>query len=580
MNRAFLKKLYKYLKPYRLFLLLSVMMAFISALITLYIPLLTGKAVDCVLGPGKVDFAGTFGIMARIALAAVISALSQYLMNISNNAMAGRVVRDMRDAAFSKIERLPLKYLDNHPYGDLLSRVISDADQFSDGLLMGFSQFFTGLVTIFGTLFFMLRLDFKLGLLVVVLTPLSFFVARFISSRTYRYSRRQAEIRGKETAFVNEMINGARVTKAFNREERVLQDFSGINEEFREASLKATFFSSLTNPSTRFVNNVIYAAIAIVGANSVMKGLLTVGGLTSFLSYAREYTRPFNEISGVVTELQNAFACAERLMDLIEEKPEKPDREDAVTLINPEGKIDIENLSFSYSDDKKLIEDFNLSVNPGQHIAIAGPTGCGKTTLINLLMRFYDIKYGSIRVDGVDTLMVTRKSLRDSFGMVLQDTWLKSGTIRENLIMGDTSVSDEEMIAAAKACHAHSFIRKLPKGYDTYISEDGGTLSAGQKQLLCITRAMLSKPSMLILDEATSSIDTRTEIKIQEAFHRIMDGKTGFIVAHRLSTIREADLILVMKDGNIIEQGSHEELLAHKGFYNELYESQFAGNAT
>ncbi|MBQ6967261.1 MAG: ABC transporter ATP-binding protein [Lachnospiraceae bacterium] len=555
-------------------------MAFISALLSLYIPFLTGRAVDCILGPGRVDFRGAVRVMVLIALCASFTSLAQYIMNILNNKIACGVVRDMRDAAFKKIGKLPLSYLDDHPYGDILSRVISDADQFSDGLIMGFSQFFTGIVTIFGTLFFMLMIDLKMGLIVILLTPLSIFVAKFIAVHTYRHALTQAKVRGKETSFVNEMVGGSMVIKAFNREERVIKDFNEINEELRDASLKATFFSSLTNPSTRFVNNTVYAVIAIAGGFGALKGLMTVGELTSFLGYAREYTKPFNEITGVVTELQNALACAERLIDFIEEEEEEPDSEDALTLFGCSGEIDVDSISFSYTEDKELIRDFSLNVKPGQHIAIAGPTGCGKTTLINLLMRFYDVKEGSISVDGKDIRKVTRRSLRDSFGMVLQDTWLKSGTIRENLIMGDPSVSEEEMVAAAKDCHAHSFIMKLPQGYDTVISEDGGSLSAGQKQLLCITRAMLSKPSMLILDEATSNIDTRTEVKIQEAFHRIMDGKTGFIVAHRLSTIREADLILVMKDGNIIEQGNHEELLSRKGFYHELYQSQFAGNAT
>ena len=580
MKGLLIKKINRYFRGYRVFLALSLIMAFISALLSLYIPFLTGRAVDCILGPGRVDFRGAVRVMVLIALCASFTSLAQYIMNILNNKIACGVVRDMRDAAFKKIGKLPLSYLDDHPYGDILSRVISDADQFSDGLIMGFSQFFTGIVTIFGTLFFMLMIDLKMGLIVILLTPLSIFVAKFIAVHTYRHALTQAKVRGKETSFVNEMVGGSMVIKAFNREERVIKDFNEINEELRDASLKATFFSSLTNPSTRFVNNTVYAVIAIAGGFGALKGLITVGELTSFLGYAREYTKPFNEITGVVTELQNALACAERLIDFIEEEEEEPDSEDALTLFGCSGEIDVDSISFSYTEDKELIRDFSLNVKPGQHIAIAGPTGCGKTTLINLLMRFYDVKEGSISVDGKDIRKVTRRSLRDSFGMVLQDTWLKSGTIRENLIMGDPSVSEEEMVAAAKDCHAHSFIMKLPQGYDTVISEDGGSLSAGQKQLLCITRAMLSKPSMLILDEATSNIDTRTEVKIQEAFHRIMDGKTGFIVAHRLSTIREADLILVMKDGNIIEQGNHEELLSRKGFYHELYQSQFAGNAT
>ncbi len=580
MSRQLFRKIGIYLKGYRGFLALSLVMAFISALLSLCIPFLTGRAVDCILGPGRVDLKGAVRVMILIFLCAIFTSLSQYIMSILNNKIACGVVRDMRDAAFAKIGKLPLSYLDNHPYGDILSRVISDADQFSDGLIMGFSQFFTGIVTIFGTLIFMLLIDLKMGLIVMLLTPLSFFVARSIAVRTYRYALAQSRVRGKETAFINEMVGGAMVIKAFNREEKVIKDFDDINEELRDASLKATFFSSLTNPSTRFVNNTVYAVVAIAGGLGVLKGLMTVGELTSFLGYAREYTKPFNEITGVVTELQNALACAERLLSFIDEEEEEGDSEDASVLSGCKGEIVIDNASFSYTKDRKLIRDFSLRVKPGQHIAIAGPTGCGKTTLINLLMRFYDVNKGSISVDGTDIRKVTKRSLRDSFGMVLQDTWLKSGTIRDNLTMGNTSVSEEEMMAAARDCHAHSFIMKLPQGYDTFISGDGGSLSAGQKQLLCITRAMLSKPSMLILDEATSSIDTRTEIKIQEAFHRIMEGKTGFIVAHRLSTIREADVILVMKDGNIIEQGSHEDLLERKGFYHELYQSQFAGNAT
>ena len=492
MKGLLIKKINRYFRGYRVFLALSLIMAFISALLSLYIPFLTGRAVDCILGPGRVDFRGAVRVMVLIALCASFTSLAQYIMNILNNKIACGVVRDMRDAAFKKIGKLPLSYLDDHPYGDILSRVISDADQFSDGLIMGFSQFFTGIVTIFGTLFFMLMIDLKMGLIVILLTPLSIFVAKFIAVHTYRHALTQAKVRGKETSFVNEMVGGSMVIKAFNREERVIKDFNEINEELRDASLKATFFSSLTNPSTRFVNNTVYAVIAIAGGFGALKGLMTVGELTSFLGYAREYTKPFNEITGVVTELQNALACAERLIDFIEEEEEEPDSEDALTLFGCSGEIDVDSISFSYTEDKELIRDFSLNVKPGQHIAIAGPTGCGKTTLINLLMRFYDVKEGSISVDGKDIRKVTRRSLRDSFGMVLQDTWLKSGTIRENLIMGDPSVSEEEMVAAAKDCHAHSFIMKLPQGYDTVISEDGGSLSAGQKQLLCITRAMLS----------------------------------------------------------------------------------------
>ncbi len=574
-----IKRISPFLRPYRGLFMLSVIAAAVSSLLTLYIPRLTGRAVDCIIGPGNVDFRGALGIIIKIAVSACLAGIFQWIMSILNNKMTYGIVRDMRNAAFKNIERLPLKYLDSNPSGDLLSRVIADADQFADGLLMGFTQFFTGIVTIFGTLFFMLLIDWRIGLLVVVLTPLSFFVAKFIATHTYEYAKLQAGIRGEETGFVNEMIAGQKVVKAFGREEAVLKDFDEINERMEKASLKATFYSSLTNPSTRFVNNTVYAFVATAGAFVAIGKLMTVGELTSFLSYASQYTRPFNEISGVITELQGAIACAERLADLIEEEPEIPDPPDAEELNMPEGRIEMNRVRFSYSPDRELIRDFSLSVEPGKRIAIVGPTGCGKTTIINLLMRFYDVRSGSISVDGRDIRKVTRKSLRDSYGMVLQETWLRSGTIRENLTIGNPGATDEEIVEAAKICHSHSFIRRLPKGYDTYIGEDGGGLSAGQKQLLCITRVMLSSPDMLILDEATSSIDTRTEIRIQKAFHNMMAGRTSFIVAHRLSTIRESDLILCMRDGDIVESGTHKDLLKEKGFYYQLYMSQFSGKA-
>lgn len=573
------KRLLCYIIPYRFHIVLSLLTALVSALLSLYIPLLTGRAVDLILGPGKVDFSGVIKMIISITVLALVSSLSQWVMNVLNNRISFGVVRDMRNAAFEKISRLPLKYLDSHSSGELLSRVISDAEQLSDGLLMGSAQIFTGVVTILGTLGLMLMIDLQIGLLVVCLTPLSLFVAKFIAGRTYNYALRQAEVRGRETGFVNEMIGGEKVIHAFNREETCLKEFDALNSELKKASLKATFFSSLTNPSTRFVNNSIYAFVAVAGAFSCIRGLMSVGQLTSFLSFAGQYTRPFNEISGVVTELQSAFASAERLINLIDEEEEIPDKIDAAEPASFEGRVDIEDLSFSYVPEKKLIRNFDLSVSPGQHIAIVGPTGCGKTTLINLLMRFYDPLQGVIRVDGRDIREIKRGSLRDAYGMVLQETWLKNGTIRENLKFGAPEATDEEMITAAKTCHAHSFIKRLPGGYDSVINEGGGGLSAGQKQLLCITRAMLSRPSMLILDEATSSIDTRTEIKIQTAFQEMMKGKTTFIVAHRLSTVREADIILCMKDGNIVEKGDHEELIRKKGFYYSLYRSQFLGNA-
>ncbi len=574
-----MKKIWKYISAYRLCLLLLPAAAFLQVSLSLYIPLLTGRAVDCITGQGKVDMKGVLSAAASIVLFAALSALLQWAANLLNNRLAFDVVRDMRNAAFKKIEELPLKYIDNTPSGDTVSRVITDADQFADGLIIGFTGIFTGVVTIFGTLFFMLKMDLKMGAFVLVFTPLSFFVAKFISSHTFTYSRIQSGIRGEETAYISEMISGEKVIKAFNREETVLREFDEKNERLKDASLKALFFSSLTNPSTRFVNNVIYAFTATAGAFAAVRGIMTVGELISFLSYAREYTKPFNDITGIITELQNAFASAERLINLIEEEGEAPDPSDAYILKFPDGRVEIRDLCFSYDRKRPLIKDFNLSVEPGQHVAIVGPTGCGKTTLINLLLRFYDADSGEIKVDGRDIRKVAKGSLRDSYGMVLQDSWLRSGTIKENLMMGAPEAGEDEIISAAKESHAHSFIRRLPLGYDTYITEDGGGLSAGQKQLLCITRAMLSNPSMLILDEATSSVDTRTELRIQRAFQKMMKGKTAFIVAHRLSTVRDADIILVMKDGNIIESGNHDELIKRKGFYYELYQSQFLGNA-
>lgn len=572
-----IKKIWKYMAEYRGLFLISCAAALISAGLSLCIPFFTGKAVDCILGPSDVDFKGALGYAVLILVSAAVSALFQWIMNILNNRITYGVVRDMRNEAVRKIQRLPLKYLDNHPAGDIVSRVIADADQFADGLLLGFAQVFTGTVTIIGTLFFMLRIDIRIGLTVVVLTPLSLFAARYIATHTYRYALEHSDVRGRETAFVSEAVSGEKVIKAFNREERITEDFSILNKALEKASLKATFYSSLTNPVTRFVNNMIYAVVAVSGGFVCVLGIMTVGELTSLLSYAGQYTKPFNEISGVIAELQNAVACAERLTDLIGEEEECSDEGAAVLITSPEGRMELRNISFSYTPGKKLIQDFSLNVSEGQRIAIVGPTGCGKTTLINLLMRFYDPDSGSILLDGSDIRSIKRKSLREVYGMVLQDTWVKSGTIRENLCLGALDTGDEEMVEAAKLCHAHSFIKRLPKGYDTFISEEGNSLSAGQKQFLCITRAMLSKPSILILDEATSSIDTRTEIRIQEAFHRMMEGKTSFIVAHRLSTVRECDLILVMKDGDIVEKGSHEELIKSKGFYYDLYQSQFLG---
>ncbi len=575
-NKEIIKKVLDYIGKYKIFLLLSIILAAISVALTLYIPILTGNAVDCILGPGQVDFAGILVILKKMAVIILLTAIVQWLMNACNNKITYQVIRDVRDEAFRKLEILPLKYIDSHAHGDIVSRIIADVDQFSDGLLMGFTQLFTGVITIIDTLLFMISINVTTTLIVVVLTPLSFFIANFIAKRTFKMSKLQSETRGEQTALIDEMIGNEKVVKAFGREEKVIEQFDEVNNRLEKASVKAIFFSSLTNPCTRFVNSLVYAGVGIVGAFLAIKGRISVGQLSSFLSYANQYTKPFNEISGVVTELQNAIACAGRIFEFIEEEPQIPDAEDAIVLKQPKGEIDIQDVAFSYTEDQKLITDLNLHVKPGQRVAIVGPTGCGKTTVINLLMRFYDVNKGSIQVDGVDIRKLTRDSLRKGYGMVLQETWLKSGTIKDNIIMGKPDATMEEVIAAAKASHAHSFIKRLPNGYDTVISEDGGSLSQGQKQLLCITRVMLCLPPILILDEATSSIDTRTEIKIQKAFATLMEGRTSFIVAHRLSTIREADIILVMKDGNIIEQGNHETLLAKGGFYANLYQSQFS----
>ncbi len=575
-NKEIMKKVLHHIGRYKFFLLFSILMAAVSVALTLYIPILTGDVVDCIVGPGQVDFAGVLVILKKMAIIILFTAIIQWLMNTCNNKIAYQVVRDVRDEAFRKLEILPLKYIDGHAHGDIVSRIIADVDQFSDGLLMGFTQLFTGVVTIIGTLLFMLSINVTTTIVVVVLTPLSFFIASFIAKSTFSMSKLQSQTRGEQTSLIDEMIGNEKVVKAFGQEEKVIKRFDEINDRLEKASVKAIFFSSLTNPCTRFVNSLVYAGVGILGAYLAISGRITVGQLSSFLSYANQYTKPFNEISGVITELQTALACAGRVFEFIEEEPQIPDAEDAVKLIEPKGQITMEHVSFSYTDEQKLITDFNLTVQPGQRVAIVGPTGCGKTTVINLLMRFYDVKSGSIKVDGVDIRDMTRESLRKGYGMVLQETWLKAGTIKDNIVMGKPDATMDEVIAAAKAAHAHSFIKRLPQGYDTVITEDGGSLSQGQKQLLCITRVMLCLPPMLILDEATSSIDTRTEIRIQKAFATMMKGRTSFIVAHRLSTIREADIILVMKDGNIIEQGNHETLLAQNGFYANLYQSQFS----
>lgn len=570
------KKVIIRIKKYWVFLILSIIMATITVASSLYVPILVGNAIDYIIGPSNVNFRLIAQILAEIGVVIGITALSQWIMNICNNKITYHVTRDIRDEAIEKIEHLPLKYIDGHSYGEIVSRVIADVDQFADGLLMGFTQFFSGVMTILGTLGFMLSINVKITLVVVLITPVSFFVASFIAKRTYKMFKLQSETRGEQTALIDEMIGGQKVVSAYCHEEEAVRQFDEINDRLQKYSLNAIFFSSITNPSTRFVNSLVYAGVAVTGAISAIYGRLTVGQLSCFLSYANQYTKPFNEISGVVTELQNAIACASRVFELIEEEPEAAESSNAVNLENVDGRVDLNDVEFSYVPDKKLIEDFNLHVKKGQKIAIVGPTGCGKTTIINLLMRFYDVNSGSIDVAGVDIRELTRRSLRAGYGMVLQDTWLKSGTIRENIIMGRPDATEEEIIEAAKAAHSHGFIKRLPNGYDTVIGEDGGSLSQGQKQLLCITRVMLCHPPMLILDEATSSIDTRTEIKIQNAFNKLMEGRTSFIVAHRLSTIQSADVILVMKDGHIIEQGNHEELLAKNGFYKKLYESQFA----
>ena len=577
-NKGILKKVLNHIGRYKFVLFFFIVLAAVSVILTLYIPILTGEAVDCILGPGAVDFAGIMEILKKMTVIIIVTAIVQWLMNTCNNKIAYQVVRDVRDEAFKKLQILPLGYLDAHPHGDITSRIIADVDQFSDGLLMGFTQLFTGIVTIMGTLVFMFSINVSTTVVVVILTPLSFFIAGFIAKRTFNMSKLQSETRGEQTALIDEMIGNEKVVKAFNHENKAMEQFEEINGRLEKASVKAIFFSSLTNPCTRFVNSLVYAGVGILGAFLAIKGRISVGQLTSFLSYANQYTKPFNEISGVVTELQTALACAGRVFAFIEEEPQIPEAENAIVLNEPRGRITMENVNFSYTSEQKLIQNFHLEVSPGQRVAIVGPTGCGKTTVINLLMRFYDVNSGRIKVDGVDIRDMTRKSLRDSFGMVLQDTWLHAGTIRENIVMGKPDASDEEVMAAAKAAHAHSFIKRLPMGYDTVITEDGGSLSQGQKQLLCITRVMLCLPPMLILDEATSSIDTRTEIRISKAFNTMMKGRTSFIVAHRLSTIREADIILVMKDGNIIEQGNHETLLKKEnGFYANLYQSQFEG---
>lgn len=571
-----LKKVLSYMKAYLPLLILAILLAAAVVAGTLYLPILTGQAIDLILAKGNVDFTAMLVILKKAAIVIILTAAAQWLMNVCNNHMTFGIVRDIRNDAFSHLEQLPLSYIDSHSHGDIVSRIIADVDTFADGLLMGFTQLFTGLATIIGTLCFMLSINITIALAVVIITPLSLFVASFIASRTYSMFQLQSRTRGEETALINEMIGNQKVVQAFGHEEEAREKFKEVNDRLQHCSLRAVFFSSLTNPCTRFVNNIVYAVVGVIGAMLAIAGSITVGNLSCLLSYANQYTKPFNEISGVVTELQNALACAARIFELIEEEPEQADAVNAVVLEQPDGRVDIDHVYFSYVPDKKLIEDFNLHVKPGQRVAIVGPTGCGKTTLINLLMRFYDVNQGEISVSGHKITDCTRGSLRTNYGMVLQDTWLKKGTIRDNIIMGKPDATEEEMIAAAKASHAHSFIRRLPEGYDTTITEDGGNLSQGQKQLLCITRVMLSLPPMLILDEATSSIDTRTEIRIQKAFLKMMQGRTSFIVAHRLSTIREADVILVMKDGKIIEQGSHDTLLAKKGFYAELYNSQFA----
>lgn len=575
-QKATILRVLRYIRHYWFFIVLSLLFAAVSVVLTLYVPILTGDAIDHIVDKGLVDFEGLGKVLVTIVVCVLITALAQWIMNVCNNRITYHVVQDIRSEAFRKLQILPVKYIDGHSYGDVVSRVIADVDQFSDGLLMGFTQLFTGVLTIVGTLCFMLSINWKIALVVVCITPVSLFVASFIAKKTYSMFRLQSQTRGEQMALIDEMIGNQKVVQAYCHEDESLERFDEINERLRKCSLNAIFFSSITNPATRFVNSLVYTAVGLTGALAVVSGHFSVGRLSGFLSYANQYTKPFNEISGVITELQNALACAARIFELIEEEPQVPDAPDALVLTEPDGTVELSHVSFSYTPEKKLIEDFNLFVKPGQRVAIVGPTGCGKTTVINLLMRFYDVNAGKILVSGTDIRDITRNSLRSSYGMVLQETWLKTGTIRENIMMGKPEATEEEVIAAAKASHAHSFIRRLPDGYDTVITEDGGNLSQGQKQLLCIARVMLCLPPMLILDEATSSIDTRTEIKIQNAFATMMKGRTSFIVAHRLSTIREADVILVMKDGAIIEQGNHEELLAQGGFYANLYQSQFS----
>ena len=575
-NKGTLKKVFSYIGKYKYFLILSMFFAAVTVGLTLYAPILVGKAIDCIIGKGNVDFVNMKSILIKVAVIVVSTALIQWLMNVCNNKITYNVSRDLRKKAFEKIEILPFSYIDTHSKGDIVSRVITDVDQLSDGLLMGFTQFFTGVITIIGTLAFMLSVNVFITIVVVVVTPLSFFIARFIAKKTFNMFSLQSKTRGEQTSFIDEMISNQKVAEAYSMNEENKARFDKINDDLAKYSLKATFFSSITNPATRFVNSIVYAAVALFGAIMAVKGNITVGILSCFLSYANQYTKPFNEISSVVTELQNAIACAARVFELIEEAPELPDKADATELENIKGSVEINNLYFSYNPDRELLKNVNINVEPGKTVAIVGPTGCGKTTLINLLMRFYDPNNGAISVDEVNTQDVTRQSLRQNFGMVLQDTWLKSGTIADNIRLGKTDATDDEIIEAAKKAHAHSFIKRLPNGYKTKIGEDGGSLSQGQKQLLCITRLMLCPPPMLILDEATSSIDTRTEIKIQKAFNTLMKNRTTFIVAHRLSTIQNADLILVMNDGNIIEQGTHVSLYAQKGFYYNLYNSQFS----
>ncbi len=571
-----LKKVLRYIARYRLLVAVSLLLAALSVALTLYVPIVVGDAIDFIVEAGRVDFAQILRCLVVIGVVVAITAVAQWAMNIINNKITYQVIRDIRKEAFHKLTILPLKYIDSHPTGEVVSRVIADVDQFADGLLLGFTQLFTGAVTILGTLIFMLTVNVGITFVVVLLTPLSLFVANFIARRTYTMFKKQSEARADQTALIDEMIGNEKVVQAFTHEEAAQRDFDGINERLRQSSLRATFYSSITNPATRFINSLVYAGVGLAGAFAALTGGITVGGLSAFLSYANQYTKPFNEISGVITELQNALVCAGRIFALIEEEPQTPDDADARVLTDVRGRVDLKDVSFSYAPEKPLIGDFNLSVEPGMRVAIVGPTGCGKTTLINLLMRFYDVDGGAVLVEGTDIRRVTRKSLRRNFGMVLQDTWLKAGTIYENIAMGKPDATREEVIAAAKASHAHGFISQLEHGYDTVIAEDGGALSQGQKQLLCIARVMLALPPMLILDEATSSIDTRTEMRIQEAFARLMRGRTSFIVAHRLSTIKNADVILVMRDGNIVEQGTHEELLAAGGFYATLYNSQFA----